>query len=68
VPTIMIYQSPRSTELKRQAAAALTDAIVDAYGLQPEQIHVYFHESDGDSWAKGGRLADDQQSPPAPSA
>jgi 4-oxalocrotonate tautomerase family enzyme len=64
----MIYQSPRSAELKRQAAASVTDAIVEAYGLKPEQIHVYFHESDDESWGKGGRLAADQPTAPASNA
>jgi phenylpyruvate tautomerase PptA (4-oxalocrotonate tautomerase family) len=65
VPTIMIYQSPRPVELKRAAAAALTSAIAEIYDLLPEQIHVYFHESDDDSCAKGGRLASDRDGEPA---
>jgi phenylpyruvate tautomerase PptA (4-oxalocrotonate tautomerase family) len=67
VPTVMIYQSPRPLELKRRTAAAITDALVDAYGLRPDQIHVYFHESDDESWGKGGLLATDQRAGP-PSA
>jgi phenylpyruvate tautomerase PptA (4-oxalocrotonate tautomerase family) len=59
----MIYQSPRSTELKRKMAAAMTSAVVDIYELKPEQVHVYFHEADSESWAKAGVLAADQ--PPA---
>jgi 4-oxalocrotonate tautomerase len=62
VPTVMIYQSPRTIELKRQAAASITEAIVAAYGLEPDQVQVYFHESDDQAWAKGGRLAVDVRS------
>jgi 4-oxalocrotonate tautomerase family enzyme len=61
VPTVMIYQSPRSHELRASALAAVTDALVDAYGLRPDQIHVYFHEVPDDRWGRGGMLAADRQ-------
>jgi 4-oxalocrotonate tautomerase family enzyme len=60
VPIVMIYQSPRDAELKRKLTQAVTQAIVDVYGLKPEQVHLYFHESDDESWGKGGRLAADR--------
>jgi phenylpyruvate tautomerase PptA (4-oxalocrotonate tautomerase family) len=53
----MIYQSPRTRELRASAISAVTDALVGAYGLRPDQIHVYFHEVPDDRWGKGGRLA-----------
>jgi len=37
--------------------SAVTDALVDAYALRPEQIHVYFHEVPDDLWGRGGVLA-----------
>ena len=46
----MIYQSPRPPSL----CAAVTEALVDAYGLRPEQVHVYFHEVPDDPWGRGG--------------
>jgi phenylpyruvate tautomerase PptA (4-oxalocrotonate tautomerase family) len=67
MPTIMIYQSPRSAQLKRKAAAAVTTAIAEAYDVQPEQIQVYFHEFGGDRWARGGRLAGDRDVESTPS-
>jgi 4-oxalocrotonate tautomerase family enzyme len=57
VPTVMIYQSPRTPELRATAIAAVTDALVTSYGLRPEQVHVYFNEVPDDCWGKGGRLA-----------
>jgi phenylpyruvate tautomerase PptA (4-oxalocrotonate tautomerase family) len=57
MPTVMIYQSPRSSSLRAAAMSAVTDALVHAYGLRPEQIHVYFHEVPDDRWGRGGVLA-----------
>lgn len=65
MPTVMIYQSPRSTEVRASAMAAVTDALVGAYGLRPEQIHVYFHEVPDDRWGRGGVLASDRATGPA---
>ena len=56
----MIYQSPRSRALRASAMAAVTDALVGAYGLRPEQIHVYFHEVPDDRWGRGGVLASER--------
>jgi 4-oxalocrotonate tautomerase family enzyme len=57
MPTVMIYQSPRSSEQRGAAIASVTDALVNAYGLRPEQIQVYFHEVADDRWGRGGVLA-----------
>jgi phenylpyruvate tautomerase PptA (4-oxalocrotonate tautomerase family) len=61
----MIYQSPRSTDVRASAMTAVTDALVGAYGLRPEQIHVYFHEVPDDRWGRGGVLASDRPTEPA---
>ena len=58
----MIYQSPRSLELRAAAIRAVTAAPVDAYGLRPEQIQVYFHEIPDDRWGRGGLLASERES------
>ena len=60
MPTVMIYQSPRTAELRASALAAVTEALVGAYGLRPEQIHVYFHETPDDHWGRGGVLASER--------
>jgi phenylpyruvate tautomerase PptA (4-oxalocrotonate tautomerase family) len=61
MPTVMIYQSPRSAALRATAIAAVTDALVGAYDLRPEQIQVYFHEVPDDRCGKAGRLASGPQ-------
>jgi len=65
MPTVMIYQSPRTPEVRAAAMAAVTDALVGAYGLRHEQIHVYFHEVPDDRWGRGGVLASDRPGEPA---
>jgi 4-oxalocrotonate tautomerase family enzyme len=65
MPTVMIYQSPRSHEARATAMAAVTDALVASYDLLPEQIHVYFHEVPDDRWGRGGLLASDRGQEPA---
>jgi phenylpyruvate tautomerase PptA (4-oxalocrotonate tautomerase family) len=66
VPTVMIYQSPRTPALRAAAMAAVTDALVGAYGLRPEQVHVYFHEVPDDQWGRGGVLASERQADSTP--
>ena len=58
----MIYQSPRPPSLCAAAIAAVTEALVDAYGLRPEQVPVYFHEVPDDRWGRGGVLASEPES------
>lgn len=60
MPTVMIYQSPRTHALRASAIAAVTDALVAAYGLRPEQIQVFFHEIPDDRWGRGGVLASEE--------
>ena len=60
MPTVMIYQSPRTHELRAAAMHAVTEAITSVYGLRPEQVHVYFHEVPDDRWGKAGVLASDR--------
>lgn len=57
MPTVMIYQSPRSAELRAAAIESVTNALVGAYGLRPEQVHVYFLEVPDDRWGRSGVLA-----------
>ena len=62
VPTVMIYESPRPPSLRAAAIAAVTKALVEAYGLRPEQVQVYFHEVPDDRWGRGGVLASEPES------
>jgi 4-oxalocrotonate tautomerase len=54
VPTVIIYQSPRTPGLRAAAIASVTDALVQTYGLRPEQVQVFIHEIPDDSWGRGG--------------
>jgi phenylpyruvate tautomerase PptA (4-oxalocrotonate tautomerase family) len=63
MPTVMIYQSPRTPELRATAIAAVTHALVGAYGLRPDQVHVYFHEVPDDCWGRDGQLASGPTTP-----
>ena len=62
MPAVMIYQSPRPPSLRAAGIAAVTDALVEAYSLRPEQVHVYFHEVPDDRWGRGGVLASEPES------
>jgi 4-oxalocrotonate tautomerase len=59
VPIVTVQQSPREVEQKRRLVAAITQAFVDAYGVQPEGVQVFIHEVDHENWAKAGKLASD---------
>jgi 4-oxalocrotonate tautomerase len=59
VPIVTVQQSPREVEQKRRLVAAITQAFVDAYGVQPEGVQVFIHEVDDENWAKAGKLASD---------
>ena len=58
----MIYQPPRPLSVCAAAIAAVTEALVEAYSLRPEQVHVYFHEVPDDRWGRGGVLASEPES------
>lgn len=61
MPIVSVQQSPRSTELKRELVARITQAFTEVYGIQAEAVQVYFSEVDDESWAKGGLLACDRR-------
>lgn len=61
MPTVMIYQSPRTPALRAKAIAAVTDALATAYEIQPEIVQVYFHEVADDLWGTAGELASDRK-------
>ncbi len=61
MPIVSVQQSPRSTELKRELVARITQAFTEVYGIQAEAVQVYFAEVDDENWAKGGLLACDRK-------
>jgi 4-oxalocrotonate tautomerase len=57
MPIVIVEQSEgRSLEQKREVAQGITEAFVKAYGLQPEQITIFFHDLKKSDMAKGGLL------------
>jgi 4-oxalocrotonate tautomerase len=63
MPIVTIQQAPRELEAKRRLVAAVAQAFVDAYGVRPEQVSIFIHEIDDESWGKAGRLAVDTRAP-----
>ena len=50
----------RSTEVKRAAAKAITEAVVKTLGAAAESTTVVFQDIPRDSWARGGTLIVDR--------
>lgn len=64
MPIVTIQQFPRSVEQKRELARRITEAFIEVYGARAESVQVFFHEVEGENWARGGALGcDDIQSP-----
>jgi phenylpyruvate tautomerase PptA (4-oxalocrotonate tautomerase family) len=60
MPPVMIYQSPRPPKLRATAIRSVTDALVGSHRLQPDEIHVSFHEVPDHRWGRGGVPACDR--------
>jgi phenylpyruvate tautomerase PptA (4-oxalocrotonate tautomerase family) len=61
MPTVMIHQSPRSPAVRAAAIASVTNALVEASGLRPEQVQVFVQEVPDDSRGRGGVPASGQR-------
>ncbi|MGJ8525081.1 4-oxalocrotonate tautomerase [Halomonadaceae bacterium LMG 33818] len=61
MPIITIQQSPRSIELKREAARRVTDVVAEVYGMPRDAIQIFFDEYNHENWSKGGLLAVDKK-------
>ena len=60
MPIVIVEQSPRDLDAKRNLVAGITDAFVAAYGVSPEHVQIFIHEVGQEDWAKGGKLAIDR--------
>jgi 4-oxalocrotonate tautomerase len=60
MPTVTIYQGPRSVELKRALVAGITDAFVDTLGVPADSVQVWIQETNAESWGQGGKLTADK--------
>lgn len=53
--------SGRTDEQKRKLTKAVTDAMVDALGIDPDNIWLTIEEFEKDHWAKGGIMIADRK-------
>lgn len=60
MPVVTIQQGPRSTELKRELIARITDAFVAAYKIPADTVQVWINETPADSWGSAGTLTADK--------
>lgn len=60
MPIVTIQQFPRDLDRKRELASRITEAFADVYGLPNDSVQVFFHEVDGENWAKGGMMGCDR--------
>jgi 4-oxalocrotonate tautomerase len=60
MPIVVIEQSPRDIEKKRDLAERVTQAFVDAYTVAPDAVQIFIHEVDHENWAKAGKLMADK--------
>ena len=51
----------RTVEQKRRLVAAITTAMVEHFGSNPEHLHVIIHEVPKDAWGRGGVLSSDAE-------
>jgi 4-oxalocrotonate tautomerase len=62
MPILTIQQSPgRSTEQRKLLVERITEAFVEAYGVKPEAITIFFQDYADDMWAKAGQLHADRK-------
>ena len=53
----------RTIEQKRALVEAITRAMVDHFGSNPDHLHVIIHEVPKNAWARGGLLSSDTEEP-----
>lgn len=62
MPIVIIEQSKgRSATQKRRISELVTNAFVEVYGLNPDQVTILFHELSLDNMAKQGILYSDRE-------
>lgn len=59
MPIVTVQQFPRDLDQKRELARRITEAFEEVYGARPESVQVFFHEVDGEHWARGGEMGCD---------
>jgi 4-oxalocrotonate tautomerase len=56
VVTVEMWEG-RTPEQKRRLVEAITKAMVDHCGSNPEHLHVIIHDVPRESWGRDGKLA-----------
>ena len=56
---LKVHAFPRELAMKRRAASSMTEAFVDATGIDPKNVVIYFFDRDPQDVAHGGILACD---------
>lgn len=60
MPTITVFQGPRTVELKRALVERITDAFVDTLGVPAETVQIWIQETPAENWSQGGTLTADK--------
>lgn len=60
VVTVQLWEG-RTLEQKRALVAAITQAMVDHAGANPEALHVILQEVPPENWGKAGVLGSDRE-------
>lgn len=62
MPVITIQQSPgRTVDQRKLLVKKITEAFVEAYGVKPEAVMIFFQDYDDDMWGKAGLLTVDRK-------
>ncbi|MEE9223513.1 MAG: 4-oxalocrotonate tautomerase family protein [Thermoplasmata archaeon] len=59
MPIVRVTMFPRTEEVKRELAKAITDDIVRIAKAPPDHITIIFEDLSPDNWAQSGNLLSD---------
>lgn len=63
MPVVFVHMlKGRSRDQKSRLVTAITQAMVDIAGADPQNVHVVIDEADGEDWGRAGVLIADGQS------
>ena len=61
MPFVNVEWAPRSLEMRREVAKAITDVICKVTGNEPSTVRVVFTDVESDHIAEAGKLFSDRQ-------
>jgi 4-oxalocrotonate tautomerase len=59
MPVVRVTMFPRTEDVKRELAKAITDDIVRIAKAPPDEITIIFEDLSPDNWSKSGNLLSD---------